>query len=300
MAAIAQPTPVPKTDEEHLAAREHFKRHGFVYLKDFFTPEEAEGVRSWVDTLGEKSRAVLKESLASGVSIEKMIEMDEAVPVVVPERVRKDQVCRIEDYVTPALSGPFMQYPDKVRDFMSRMFGEDYLLFKEKINFKWPGGGAFPHHQDYPAYDFLAPRTHATAMLTIDAASTENGCLQVAYDWTQSVSDLAEIDQEALKEGMAVLPYYQGGENNGTIKTEYVDKFNWFEVHSKPTELLIFSSFVPHFSLVNESNKSRRAMFLTHNRAAEGTQRKNYYDAKRSDPKNPMFHVATPTYHNAM
>lgn len=291
---------LPQTREELDKAREHYMNHGFLYVKDFFAPEEVVGVRQWVDSLGDKAVEVLKESINTGVSLEKMIELDESVPVIVPERVRKDQVCRIEDYVTERLTGKYMMYPDKVRNFVSDVFGEPYVLFKEKINFKWPGGGAFPHHQDYPAYGFLAPKSHATVMLTIDPATTENGCLQVAYDWRSSVKHLSEIDQEKLAEGTAVLPYFEGGPNNGTIRSEYTSLFDWVEVHSKPSELLIFSSFLPHFSLVNDSNKPRRAMFLTHNRLAEGEQRKNYYDVKRGDPKNPMFHIATPTQHNAM
>ena len=43
------------------------------------------------------------------------------------------------------------------------------LLFKDKINFKGPGGGGFDAHQDATAYatDKLAS-THITAMVAID------------------------------------------------------------------------------------------------------------------------------------
>jgi 2-aminoethylphosphonate dioxygenase len=300
MTAVAQPTPTPKTKEEFEAARDFFHRHGYLYIHGFFNEEEVLGIREWTDTLGAKAAAVLAESIQSGVSLEKMIEQDPNVPVIVPEKDKKDQVCRIEDYITPALSGKYMRYPDKVREFMTTLFGEPYALFKEKTNFKWPGGGAFPHHQDYPAYGFLAPKTHATAMLTIDPATTENGCLQVAVDWPSSVQGCEGIDSEKLASGTAVIPFCEGGANNGSIKPEFINKLSWAEVRSNPNELLIFSSFVPHYSLINSSNKARRAMFLTHNRLAEGEQRKMYYDTKRNDPNNPMFHIATPTQHSAM
>lgn len=300
MSIVAEATPTPKTADELDAARRFYNQHGYVYLKDFFTEDEVRGIREWTDMLGVKAAEILSESISSGVSLDKMIEQDPTVPVIVPEKSKKDQVCRIEDYITPALSGKHMCYPDKVREFMCALFDEPYALFKEKTNFKWPGGGAFPHHQDYPAYGFLAPKTHATAMLTVDPATTENGCLQVALDWTSSMVGCDEIDSDKLASGTAVIPFCSGGANNGSIKPEFVKKFTWAEVRSNPCELLIFSSFLPHYSLVNSSNKARRAMFLTHNRLAEGEQRKMYYDTKRNDPNNPMFHIATPTQHSGM
>jgi 2-aminoethylphosphonate dioxygenase len=300
MSIVAEPAPTPKTHDELEAARQFFQKHGYLYIKNFFDEEEVRGVREWTDMLGIRAQEILAESIETGIPLEKMMEQDPNVPVIVPEKARKDQVCRIEDYITPALSGKHMCYPDKVRDFMTALFGETYALFKEKINFKWPGGGAFPHHQDYPAYGFLAPKTHATAMLTIDPATTENGCLQVALDWTASMSGCDGIDMDKLSTGTAVIPFCEGGAENGSIKPDYVKKFTWAEVHTTPDQLLIFSSFLPHYSLVNSCNKARRAMFLTHNRLSEGEQRKFYYDKKRNDPNNPMFHIATPTQHSAM
>lgn len=282
------------------AAREFYARNGFLYMSDFWSAEEVEGIRAWTDMLGVKAADVLDNSIATGVSLQKLIEQDPTVPVIVPEKDKKNQVCRIEDYITPQMSGKYLCYPDRVREFLSQLFAEPYSLFKEKINFKWPEGGAFPHHQDYPAYGFLAPTTHATAMLTVDPATQENGCLQVARDWTSSIRGCPGVDEAKLAIGEAVVPYCEGGANNGSIQPDFVKKFDWVEVRSTPSELLIFSSFVPHYSLVNNSNKPRRAMFLTHNRLSEGEQRKNYYDAKRGDLNNPMFHIATPTQHNSM
>lgn len=300
MTKIAEPLPTPTTPEEVKACLEFYQKNSFLYIKDFFSPEEIKSIREWTDGLGDKSAEILRTAIESGTPLEKLIADDANVPVIVPEKVNKHQVCRIEDYVTPHLSGPYMQHADKVREFLSTLFGEPYALFKEKINFKWPGGGAFPPHQDYPAYGFLAPTSHATAMLTIDPATTENGCLQVALGWTETLKGVCTIDQEKLAKAQAVLPMYEGGPDNGNIKDEFVDKFTWAELHTKPGELLIFSSFVPHRSYVNGSSTSRRAMFLTHNRLAEGEQRGNYYDKKRNDPNNPMFHIATPTQHNAL
>lgn len=298
-AKIAEPVAVPKTPEDFAAAREFYTKNGFLYFKDFFNDAEVKAIREWTDMLGDRSAEILVKSIETGVSLEKLVAADPNVPVIVPEKENKAKVCRIEDYMTPHLSAQYLKHADKVREFIGTVFEEPYALFKEKVNFKWPGGGAFPPHQDYPAYGFLAPTTHATAMVTVDPATQENGCLQVALNWTESLKGMDGLDAEKLSNGVATVPFYEGGPDNGNIKTVYTDKMDWVEVRSKPSELLIFSSFVPHRSFVNGCSQSRRAMFLTHNRLAEGEQRTNYYDKKRNDPNNPMFHIATPTTHDA-
>ena len=54
------------------------------------------------------------------------------------------------------------------------------MLFKDKINFKMPGGAGFEVHQDHQAgWTRWAPIL-VTAMVTLDPATSENGCLEFA------------------------------------------------------------------------------------------------------------------------
>ena len=64
------------------------------------------------------------------------------------------------------------------KDIVSQLYGEEALLFKDKINFKAPGGGGFRCHQDATAYDVgdLASH-HISCQVCIDAQTKENGCL---------------------------------------------------------------------------------------------------------------------------
>ena len=91
-----------------------------------------------------------------------------------------------------------------------------------KLNFKWPGGGGFTCHQDYPAYDLLGPRLHITAMVVIDEANEENGCLQVASNWREVASTLSNFTEEEKQTGHLTLPFVQGGPKHGTVKQEYI------------------------------------------------------------------------------
>ena len=172
---------------------------------------------------------------------------------------------------------------------------EPYVIFKDKLNFKWPGSGAFPPHQDFPAYENFVPRSHITAMITIDKATLSNGCLHVAKDWKNTFSKISAIDQKKLASGQATIPFVEGGEQHGTIETEFSKLIEWLPLTTSPRDLVIFDSFIPHFSFSNNSAHSRKALFLTYNKLSEGEHHKDYFSMKRSRPNNPDFHFATPT-----
>jgi ectoine hydroxylase-related dioxygenase (phytanoyl-CoA dioxygenase family) len=53
------------------------------------------------------------------------------------------------------------------------------VLFKDKVNYKLPGGNGFRAHLDAPAYNHMGNIVHTNIMVTIDAQTTENGCLEV-------------------------------------------------------------------------------------------------------------------------
>jgi ectoine hydroxylase-related dioxygenase (phytanoyl-CoA dioxygenase family) len=60
---------------------------------------------------------------------------------------------------------------------VTQLFGDPAILFKDKINFKLPGVDGFSTHQDVQAGWGKCASLHITAMVTIDAATVENGCL---------------------------------------------------------------------------------------------------------------------------
>src|SRR5690606_38472973 len=59
----------------------------------------------------------------------------------------------------------------------SALLGEPAVLYKEKINYKLPGGAGYAPHQDAPAYPFID--VHVSCMVAVDDATIDNGCLEV-------------------------------------------------------------------------------------------------------------------------
>ncbi|HSX14148.1 MAG TPA: phytanoyl-CoA dioxygenase family protein [Chlamydiales bacterium] len=269
-----------------------FEDQGYVWIKGYYSPEQVMLLRAWSDLIADQANALLAISETTGQPLKTLQQNIPGSLIVVPEAKDPHTVCRAEDLLTC--------YPDLYRfvygtltSYLSCLFGEPYTLFKDKINFKWPGGGAFPPHQDFPAFEFFGPREHITAMVCIDEATIENGCLQMAQNW-KGIDD-ERINQIELQEGKAILPYIVGGPSHGTIKKEICDKIHWLPILAQPGDVVFFNSYVPHYSETNQSNAPRRAMFFTHNRLSEGDHKLAYYHTKRNDPDNRMFHFGTPT-----
>ena len=144
-------------------------------------------------------------------------------------------------------------------DTVSRLFGEQAILFKEKINFKMPGGAGFKAHQDQQAgWSTYAP-LFITALVGIDASTIENGCLEVAPGWH--------------KQGLL-------GEEWKPLDDKRIAEVGLKPVPTNPGDVLLFDSYAPHASAENMTGAARRILYLTYNRLSDGDQRERYYRDK--------------------
>ena len=147
----------------------------------------------------------------------------------------------------------------KVPNVAGQLLGEPAVLYKEKFNYKYPGGGGYSAHQDAPAYDF--GKNHITCAIAIDEATEENGCLYFA----------AGLHRQGL------LPANEVGCIDSMIARELA----WEPILMQPGDAIYFSSYAPHKSSSNESNRPRRNLYLTYNALSEGDFREVYYADKR-------------------
>jgi ectoine hydroxylase-related dioxygenase (phytanoyl-CoA dioxygenase family) len=142
-------------------------------------------------------------------------------------------------------------------EILTELFAQRPVLFKEKINYKHPGGGGFAPHQDATAYRFVDH--HISVMVPLDAARIESGCL-----WFCDRQD-------------EILP-----NECGRIDEAWVASREWMPVEVDPGDVVFFDSYTPHRSETNTTAASRRALYLTYNRASDGDFRDRYYADKRT------------------
>jgi 2-aminoethylphosphonate dioxygenase len=138
------------------------------------------------------------------------------------------------------------------------LMGAPVVLFKDKINFKMPGGAGFKAHQDQQAGWTVYAPLFVTAMVTLDAATLENGCLEVS----------AGRHREGLI-GEQWKPLEEQGLNLQAIPTG-------------PGDVIFFDSFVPHASKPNLTDSPRRILYITYNLASDGDHRERYFADKHA------------------
>jgi len=181
------------------------------------------------------------------------------------ERSKADgvvRICRVENFV-----GHHNAWGEVARGsvlgVVSQAFREPAVLFKDKINFKGPGGGGFLAHQDATAYATNALATHHISVrVAIDHADEGNGPLEVP-----SRPGLHRQGIFANRQGV-LEPAVEAALGP------------WMPVLVEPGDVVLFDSFLPHRSCANTSDRWRRSAYLTYNRRIEGDFHAAYYRKK--------------------
>ena len=137
----------------------------------------------------------------------------------------------------------------KMQGVCAQLFGEPAVPFKDKINFKLPGGDGFALHQDVQAGWARYASLHITALITIDRTTIENGCLEIAAGFHDR--GLIGTEWEPLTE--ANMP-----------DAEYI------AIEAEPGDAVFFDSFAPHRSGPNRTADARRVLYFTYNKVVRG------------------------------
>jgi ectoine hydroxylase len=145
-------------------------------------------------------------------------------------------------------------YDARFVDPMRDVIGDDSPgLFTEKLNLKRPRhGGVNPLHQDFPYWEPASSDATriATAMLFLDDATPENGCLEVLPGSHQRGRWPTRTDGDPFKqnemdpaacEGRALHP-----------------------VEARAGDVLFFGPFLVHQSAPNRSERQRRALLYSY------------------------------------
>jgi ectoine hydroxylase-related dioxygenase (phytanoyl-CoA dioxygenase family) len=147
-----------------------------------------------------------------------------------------------------------------ISEVLTELMGEPATLFKEKINYKQPGGAGFAPHQDATAYRFVDH--HVSVMVPIDPASMASGCLYFASGHE-----------------VGLMPT----DDCGRVTEDHAATLDWQPVEAEPGDLVVFDSYAPHYSDTNHTDQPRRALYLTYNAASRGSFRSAYYEDKLAE-----------------
>ena len=218
-----------------------WRQSGYLKIDNFFSEEEAARCTQWIEDIESWPETPDRwmhhyESTPSGIR---------------PSRT--ENVTPYHNALNAFLTS------GKVMDAVSALFGEPAVLYKEKINYKYPGGGGYAPHQDAMAYHPVS--RHITCLISIDEVTSGNGCLSFS-------------------------PYPHGAQPMATdaagcVPQEVAAGMEWVPVETTPLDILFFHSYTPHKSGPNTTESARRILYVTYNALSEGDWRADYYRKKR-------------------
>ncbi len=224
-----------------------FDAKGWAFAPAFFAPAEIAVMSGWIDELLARPETPGAHWVYHQPSL------------VDPSRAL---VQRIENFCPHHDAFDALARRSKMSRAAEQILKSPVRLFKEKINFKEPGGAGFELHQDQQAgWSRYAP-LFVTAMVCIDPATIENGCLEVA-------DGLGRLDRLIADEWRP-------------IDERETEGFSVRAFPTAPGDVVFFDSFVPHASKVNTTSSRRRMLFFSYNSLEHGDQRDAYHAAKRA------------------
>ena len=122
---------------KHLNPELHqdWKTNGYLKMQGFFSKAEVDTLQTWVSEIS-----------CWEPTQDKWMHHYESTP-------DGSRLSRSENFVPYHIGMKETVTGGKVLDVVSELMDEPAVLYKEKINYKYPGGGGYAAHQDAPAYE---------------------------------------------------------------------------------------------------------------------------------------------------
>jgi hypothetical protein len=165
-------------------------------------------------------------------------------------------ICRTE-YVSACHDGIAALTAGRLRDCAADALGVPVEPFKDKLNYKAPGGAGFRPHQDHTAYPGVG--RVMSVLVAIDECSLESGCLWLAA----GVDDTLPVD------------------DRGVVRDDVAASLDWFAAPLAPGDAVCIDGFAPHYSDANRTERQRRVLVVSYAPATERYGYAQYYRARQ-------------------
>lgn len=223
-----------------------FEKDGFIVLPGFFSAETIHAASLAIEALAARPPSVGRE----------MAYFEDSVA-----HPGRRVLSRIEKFIEHEPTLRTLVLDARLGAVAGDLLRDHAVLFKEKINFKLPGGRGFEPHQDIqPGWDTYADY-FISALVTIDPSTLENGCL--------------ELSAGHHRRGLL-------GEKWKPLTPQQLRGVEFTRLPTAPGDVVFFDCFVPHQSAPNLTDRPRRNLYLSYNRASAGDHREKYFADKRA------------------
>ena len=220
-----------------------FKRDGFLVVRGLFDASEMQDIAAWTDEVEVWPETAGQHMMYFETSL----------------KSETDRILnRLENFYPFHEGFRALFDGEKLRSATSDLLGEEAVLYKDKINFKLPGGDGFELHQDQQAGWGTYTDFFITALVSIDAATEENGCLELVAVFSDGM--LGEEWKPMTEEDSRAKRLSRARRNRVTLSS---------------------SILLPARLRTEHERRKRRVLYVTYNAASAGDYREQYYADKR-------------------
>jgi hypothetical protein len=164
-------------------------------------------------------------------------------------------ICRTEN-VSACHDGVAALVQGVLERCASDALGTPVVAFKDKLNYKQPGGAGFRPHQDALAYP--GAQRVMSILLALDECDLDSGCLFLA----DGVTDVLPVD------------------DRGVVRDDVCASLDWYAAELHAGDAVCIEGFAPHYSEANRTDRPRRVLVASYSPVSDGYTREQYYAAR--------------------
>ena len=184
-----------------------------------------------------------------------------------PRICRTENVSVCHDGIASLVTGALQSYAEQA-------LGEPAVAFKDKLNYKQPGGAGYSTHQDLVAYPGV--ERVASILVAIDDCRVESGCLWLAA----GVKEVLPVDER------------------GVVRDDVASILAWTPAALAAGDAVRIDGLAPHYSEANSTDAARRFFIASYAPRRENYDRARYYrerdDRMRRDTeRDGRFRIST-------
>lgn len=248
----------------------NYKKNGWVIVKNFFKKKDIENIKNQI--------------------LNKISNTRKSKNFYYEKINNYKKLRRIEGISDFSEVSKKIIYSNRILKLIKDIKKKEFDLFKDKLNFKYPGGiGYLPHIDGHffwkdknnkiqngwkkYADDFV------NLVIPLEKSDKKNGCLYLAQK--KNIKNLGNSFKKITKKMSMGTP---------NIKLSDKKKFNYTAAELEKGDICLFDWKCAHFSKNNNSNRSRMIFYATYyKKNGKKNIRNNYYLDKQSslnDKKN--------------
>lgn len=186
---------------------------------------------------------------------------------------RGPRICRTEN-VSACHAGVAALVDGDLRACAADTMGVPVTAFKDKMNFKQPGGAGFSPHQDVVAYP--GATEVVSILVAVDECTVASGCLWMA----RGVDRVLPVDER------------------GVVRADVAATLEWLPMELAAGDAVRIDGFAPHYSAANTTASPRRVVIASYAPASERYTRASYYEQRaarmrRATDADGRFRIST-------